>query len=204
MIPDGSDNQQLLRARGDEADEQVLLDENVLAASTGFSEVGIREPSPDGNLLAWSADTSGAEIYELRIRDLRTGEDLPEAITRSYPGVAWSSASDHLFYLVPDELNRPHQVWRHRVGAPASADELVLQEADPKFELTLHASRSRELAIITAASRDTAEVRVIPLDSPLDDPALARRATEAWSTRSITPGAGASTSSPMSGRRSSR
>jgi oligopeptidase B len=172
MIPDGSDNQQLLRARGDEPVEQVLLDENVLAARTGFAEVGIREASPDGNLFAWSADTSGAEIYELRIRDLRTGEDLPEAITRSYPGVAWSAASDYLFYLVPDELNRPHQVWRHRVGAPASADELVLEEADQKFELTLHASRSGELAIITAASRDTAEVRVIPLHSPLDDPVL--------------------------------
>jgi oligopeptidase B len=172
VIPDGSDNQRLLRERGDEADEQVLLDENLLAAGTGFAEVGIREPSPDGNLLAWSADRSGAEIYELRIRDLRTGEDLPEAISRSYPGVAWSSASDHLFYLVPDGLNRPHQVWRHRIGTPASADKLVLEEPDQKFELTLHASRNGELAIIRAASRDTAEVRVIALNSPLDDPVL--------------------------------
>ena len=172
MIPDGSDNEQLLRARGDGDDEQILLDENVVAARTGFAEVGVREPSPDGNLLAWSADTSGAEIYELRIRDLRTGEDLPEAIARSYPGVAWSSASDHLFYLVPDELTRPHQVWRHRIGTPAGADELVLEESDERFELTLEASRSGELAFIRAASRDTAEVYVIPLRSPLEDPVL--------------------------------
>jgi oligopeptidase B len=186
-VPQGSDNLQLLRARPGETGEargeagearpgetgeQVLLDENVLAAWTGFVDVGVREPSQDGALLAWSADTSGAETYELRIRDLPTGEDLPEAIARSYPGVAWSAESDYLFYLVPDDLHRPYQVWRHRVGTPSSSDALVFEDPDQRFELTLSTSRSGELAIITAESRDTTEVRVIPLNSPLDDPVL--------------------------------
>jgi oligopeptidase B len=171
-VPQDSDNLQLLRVRPGGAGEQVLLDENVLAARTGFVDVGVREPCQDGALLAWSADTSGAETYELRVRDLRTGEDLPEAIARSYPGVAWSAGSEYLFYLVPDELHRPYQVWRHRVGAPSGTDALVFEEPDQRFELTLSASRSGELAIITAESRDTTEVRVIPLNAPLDDPVL--------------------------------
>ncbi|MBV9537150.1 MAG: hypothetical protein JO321_17265, partial [Solirubrobacterales bacterium] len=79
-VPEDSDNPQLLRARSGEDGEQVLLDENILAARTGFVDVGVRGPSQDGALLAWSADTSGAETYELRIRDLRAGEDLAEAI----------------------------------------------------------------------------------------------------------------------------
>ncbi len=170
VIPEGSDNAQLLRTPGDGGEEQVLLDENVIAADTGFAEVGVREPSPDGKLLAWSADTSGAEIYELRIRDLATGEDLPEVISRSYPGVAWSADSQYVFYLVPNTLTWPYQVWRHRVGTTAEADELVLEEPDERFELTLAGSRSGQLALINAASRDTTEVRVIPLASPLDDP----------------------------------
>jgi oligopeptidase B len=179
-VPQDSDNLQLLRTPAEEAGEpgpgeageQVLLDENVLAARTGYVEVGVREPSHDGALLAWSADSSGAETYELRIRDLRTGEDLPEAIARSYPGVAWSTVSECLFYLVPDELHRPYQVWRHRVGTQASADALVFEEPDQRFDLTLNSSRSGEFAIITAESRDTTEVRLIPLDAPLDDPVL--------------------------------
>ena len=150
----------------------MLLDENVLAAQTGFVDVGVREPSPDDVLLAWSADTSGAEVYELRIRDLRTGEDLPEVIPRSFPGVAWDVASRHLFYLVADDRFRPFQVWRHEVGTAASADVLVFEEQDQRFELTLHCSRSGELAIITAASRNTTEVWVIPLERPLDGPVL--------------------------------
>ena len=139
------------RALADPA-EHVLLDDNLLASETGFVDVGVREPSPDGALLAWSADTTGAETYELRIRDLTTGEDLPEVIPTSYPGVAWCAASEHLFYVVPDDLHRPYQVWRHRVGTPPSADALVFEEPDQRFELTLSSSRSGELGIITVAA----------------------------------------------------
>ncbi len=171
-MPEHSDNWQLLRAGDGESAERVLLDENVIAAQTGYAEVGVREPSPDGALLAWSADTTGAEFYELRVRDLRTREDLPEVIARTSTGVAWCVASQHLFYLVADELHRPFQVWRHRLGTPAGADQLVHEEPDQRYELTLHGSRSGELAVITAASRNTTEVWVIDLKRPLDDPLL--------------------------------
>jgi oligopeptidase B len=170
--PQGRENLQFVRSQSGESSEQVLLDENIIGAASGYVDVGAREPSPDGNLLAWSADCSGAEIYRLRIRDLRTGTDLPDDITRSYPGVAWSADSRVLFYLVPDELNRPFQLWRHRVGTPAADDVLVFSEPDGRYELTLHASRSGGFAVITSACRDTTEVRLIPLADPLAEPIL--------------------------------
>jgi oligopeptidase B len=169
-IPHGEENEQLLRSRDPEAAEQVLLDENRLAEPTGFIELGVREPSPDGMLLAWSADTSGAEIYELRIRDLRTGEDLPEVISRSYTGIAWAADSSYLFYLVPDHAHRPYQVWRHELGTRPSSDVLVHEETDQRFELTLEGSRSGQLGIITAASRDTTEVWILDVRRALDPP----------------------------------
>jgi oligopeptidase B len=171
--PDGAQSPQFLSSRPGESAEQVLLDENILAAATGFIDVGVREPSPDGSLLAWSCDTTGDEIYALRIRDTATGDDLPEVIERSsYLGCAWSADSAYLFYLVPDELTRPYQLWRHRVGTSARADVLVLEEADPRFEFTLRASRSGGLIMVTSACRDTTEVRVIPAASPEAEPVL--------------------------------
>ena len=170
--PEGRENLQFLRSRSGESGEQLLLDDNVIGAVTGYVEVGVRQPSPDGDLLAWSADTSGAEIYQLRIRDLRTGEDTADVIERTYPGVAWSASGDYLFYLVPDELNRPCQVWRHRVGTSADEDAMVFEEADARYEITLQGSRSGELAVITSASRDTTEVHLIPLAEPLTAPLL--------------------------------
>lgn len=171
-LPEHSDYVQLLRAPAGDGPEQVLLDENLLAARNPYVEVGVREPSPDGALLAWSADFTGAETYELRIRELRRGGDLPEVIAPSFPGVAWSPAGDYLFYLVADELFRPFQVWRHRVGSSAADDELVYEERDQRFDLTLAGSRSGQLAIITAESRVTTEVWTISLERPLDDPVL--------------------------------
>jgi oligopeptidase B len=170
--PAGSENVQLLRSRSGESAEQVLLDENIVGAATGYVHTGVREPSPDGRLLAWSADTSGDEVYRLRIRDLSTGEDLSDDIEQSYPGAAWSADSRYLFYLVPDELNRPFQVWRHEVGTPASQDVLLYSEEDERYWLLLHGSRSGQFAVITSEAFCSTDVRLIPLDDPLADPVL--------------------------------
>jgi oligopeptidase B len=170
----GAEGRQLLRyGNGGSPDSAVvLLDEDVVGAASGYVDVGTCELSPDDALLAWSADTSGAEIYELRFRDLATGTDFADRIERSYPGGAWASDSAHYFYLVPDDLNRPYQVWRHRLGADAASDALVHEESDARFELTLETARSGELVVITAASRDTTEVLIIPAADPLAAPAV--------------------------------
>jgi oligopeptidase B len=210
--PDGADGRQLLRAPRPAAGPashasdardlseaarptgQILLDENDLAADTGFVDIGISEVSPDDQLLAWSADTSGAEIYRLRFTDLQTGHQLPDVIRRSYPGGAWASDCATFFYLVPDELNRPHQVWRHRIGTRPAADVLVYSETDARYELTLRATRSGELILITAASRDTTEVRFIPAGRPLTAPVLVeprRRAVEYRVDHAADPAGGA-------------
>jgi oligopeptidase B len=173
--PEAAENRQLFRANLDEAktgEPTLLLDENVLAQPTGYVEVPVAEPSPDDRLLAWLVDTSGAEIYQLRFTDIGANRELDDVVERTYPGGAWASDSAHFFYLVPDELNRPYQVWRHALGTPATEDALVYEENDERYDLTLAASRSGELIIITIASRDTTEVRVIAADEPLSPPIL--------------------------------
>jgi hypothetical protein len=70
---------------------------------SGYLDVGLTLVSPDEDLLAYSADTTGNEVFELRFRDLRTGTDLPDSIPRSYYGGAWSADSRWFFYTVHDE-----------------------------------------------------------------------------------------------------
>ena len=105
--------------------------------STGdYVDLGLWGVSPDARrCMAWSVDFEGDEVYELRFRDLSSGRDLADVVPRTAPGGAWSADSSYFFYLVHDELWRQHQVWRHRLGTPASADELVLEEPDGQFEL---------------------------------------------------------------------
>jgi oligopeptidase B len=149
---------------------QLVLDANLLADESGYLELGLSLVSPDGALLAYSVDRTGDEVYRLRFRDIARGTDLAEEVPRSYYGGAWSAGSDHFFYTVHDDAYRPHQVWRHAVGTPASEDVLVLEEPDERFEVDLRATRSGRFVVIWSQSRDTSEVWVLDARRPLGAP----------------------------------
>jgi oligopeptidase B len=148
------------------AAESVLLDENVEAAGTDFFEIGAFDVSPSHSLAAWTADRSGGEEFELRVRDLTSGADLDDRIFPVYYGTAWSASSDWIFYTVPDAAMRPHQVWRHRIGTEQADDVIVLQEDDERFSVDIELSRDEAWIVITAESRSTTEVWVIAADDP--------------------------------------
>jgi oligopeptidase B len=152
------------RPRPGSGDVQVLLDENLLVGDGGYVALGVREVSPDGRLLAYSADFDGDEVYQLRIRDLATGTDRPERIERSYYGLAWSADSRSVLYTVTDPIYRPYQVWRHDVGTGSETDVCVFTEPDERFEVTVRASRSGALIFVECESRDTTETLVIPAE----------------------------------------
>ncbi len=137
---------------------------------TGYLDLGLTLVSPDEDLLAYSVDTAGDEVFELRFRDLRTGTDLADLVARSYYGGAWSADSQWFFYTVHDDTYRPYQVWRHRIGTDATTDALVLEEADERFELSVRATRSGALVVIQGESRVTNEAWVVPADDPTAPP----------------------------------
>ncbi|NUR09789.1 MAG: S9 family peptidase [Nocardioidaceae bacterium] len=167
---DANDTNRASRRRWAGPDPQLLLDANLLADDSGYLELGLTLVSPDDRLLAYSVDRTGDEVYELRFRDLETGEDLADIVPRSYYGGAWSAGSDQFFYTVHDDAYRPHQVWRHRLGTPVEQDVLVLDEPDERFELELRSTRSGGLVVVWSASRDTTEVWVVDARTP-DAPA---------------------------------
>jgi oligopeptidase B len=146
--------------------EQVLLDQNALAAGHEYCAIGGLETSPDHTLMAWSLDTEGDEEYVLRVRDLTTGEDRPEAIPRTSYGLAWANDNRTVFYTVLDDAQRPWQVWRHALGTDPSTDVLVHQEDDDRFFATVSRTRSGRFIVIDLHSAVTSEVRILPADDP--------------------------------------
>ncbi|MGH8794018.1 MAG: S9 family peptidase [Stackebrandtia sp.] len=146
--------------------EQVLLDQNVLAEGHDFLSVGAYDVSCDGNLLAYAVDYAGDEKFTLRFKDLRTGEDLPDEVTGVFYGGAWSAAGDYFFYSTVDSAWRPHKVWRHRLGTPASEDVLVVEETDERFFTAVAMSRSREYLFCESHSKITSEIRLLRADDP--------------------------------------
>jgi oligopeptidase B len=63
---------------------------------------------------------------------------------------------------------RPWQVWRHRLGTPAADDQLVFEEPDERFYVSIGRTRSGKFLVITTASKLTTEVWVVDADAPED------------------------------------
>jgi oligopeptidase B len=154
------------------AGEEVLLDGNVLAGDSPFFALGTLDVSPDGRRLAFSTDFAGDERFTLRVKDLLTGEVLPDEVSGTYYGSAWSADGSTLFYLTVDDAWRPYRVWRHAVGTPASADELVYEEGDERFFVSVKLTRSQRFVLVESHSKVTSEARAIPADDPRAAPVV--------------------------------
>lgn len=146
--------------------EQVLLDLNHVAVGQPYCRLGGRDVSPDHRYLAWSVDLSGAEQFELLIRDLATGGLLPERIPNTARGVAWANDSRTFFYVTLDAARRPYAVHRHRLGDPPESDETVYVERDEAFFAEVSRTRSRGFLLLELSSHTTSEVRYLPAGDP--------------------------------------
>jgi oligopeptidase B len=117
-----------------DAPEQVMLDVNQLAAGQGFFAVGAWEVSEDGHLLAWAEDTSGRRQYTLKVKDLRTGEVLPDTITGASGSLVWANDGRSFFYVENDPVTLlSTRVKQHVLGTDPATDPVVYEEADTSF-----------------------------------------------------------------------
>ncbi len=145
--------------------EEILLDSNVLAEGHDFFSLGATSVSPDGNLLAFSTDTTGDERFLLQVKDLRTGEMLPDQIAGVSYGATWDLTAQHLFYSTVDESWRPDKVWRHELGS-TEPDVLVHHEADARFWTSMGRTRSNRFLVLACGSKVTSEYRILEADDP--------------------------------------
>src|SRR5262249_29820513 len=145
--------------------EQVMLDLNQLAANEKFLGLGATEVSDDGHRLAYALDTTGFRVYTLAIKDLRTGEILPERMAR-VDSVAWARDSRTVFYVTEDDAKRPYRLWRHVLGTPVERDHLVYEEKDAMFIARVDRTRSDGFVLLNLGSHTASEVRYLRADDP--------------------------------------
>ncbi len=147
------------------AEEEVLLDENVVAAGHEFLSLGVFEVSPDQSLLAYSLDTTGSESYTLYFKRLDTSVLLEDEIPNTGYSAAWANDNRTIFYTVLDSTSRPYQLYRHRLSTPPSEDRLAYQENDAAFFLGASRTRDGKCILLELTSHTTSEVHYLYADS---------------------------------------
>lgn len=146
--------------------ETVILDVNKLAEGEAFMSLGASAVSPDGRLLAYSTDNTGFRQYTLHIKNLITGEVLPDTAER-VGSISWAADSQTLFYSTEDEqTKRQDRLLRHRLGEPAERDTVVFHEPDERFNLGVGRTRDRQFFILEIGSHTTSESWFLPTATP--------------------------------------
>ncbi len=160
------------RAGNMQAPEQVLLDVSAMAAPHDFFQVGSWEVSPDNRLLAWTEDSIGRRQFVIRVKDLATGELLPDVIANAEAGVVWAADSRTLLYVAKDPVTLlGDTVCRHVLGTDAATDLRLYRQADPAFYTGIGRTKDDRYLLIVSSSTVSTEYQV----AAADDPALAFR-----------------------------
>ncbi len=154
--------------------DELMLDEIALAAGKDYFRLGAMAISEDDRLLAYAVDDDGSERFTVRIRDLATGQDLPDEIPGTMGGLVWSKDGANLLYGLVNDNWRIDTIKAHRLGTATDADVSLYTEPDQGFQCGVGMTHSRNWIAIATGDNETSEVRLIPADKPFADPILVR------------------------------
>lgn len=139
---DGLQNQSVLYTLPSlEAEPRVLLDPNTLSEDGTIALTGL-SVSDDAKLMAYALSAAGSDWKEWKVRDVETGEDLPDHLKWSkFSGASWTTDNQGFFYSRYEEPSEENQfkdvnlnpkIYFHRLGTPQSEDVLIYERPDRK------------------------------------------------------------------------
>ncbi|MDR7129591.1 oligopeptidase B [Algoriphagus sp. 4150] len=147
--------------------EEIFLDVNLLAEGKAYYQVGGTAASSDLRILAFAVDEVGRRIYEIRFKDLETGELLPDHIPAITGNFVWAEDGRTLFYSKQDpETLRSYQIYSHQLGTSTGDDILIYEEKDEEFSCVVHKTKSEKYILIHSESTISSEMRFLDATNP--------------------------------------
>ena len=148
--------------------EEIMIDVNEWAEGHDYYSLTGLSVSPNNRLLAFSTDTLSRRIYTVRIKDLETGEILPDQIHGTEGGATWANDNQTLFYTTKNEITLlSEHIDRHTLSTPQSEDIRVYTEKDNSFYIGVYRSKSNKYIIIYNGSTLVSDYWILEADNPL-------------------------------------
>ena len=144
----------------------MILDEPALAEGKEYFRLGAFSVSPDGRLLAYAVDDNGSERFEVRGKDLETGELLPDTIPGMLSEIVWTADSRGFLYGLANENWRTDNARWHRLGEPVAQDVELFKEADEGYRVAVGETQSRNYLLVSTGDHVTSEVYLLSPEDP--------------------------------------
>ncbi len=149
------------------ASEEVMLNVNEMAAGHSYYQVASLDISPDNKLAAFGVDTVSRRKYTLYIKNLETGEILPDQVPETDGSAVWAADNKTIFYSRKNPVTlREERIFKHKLGQPASTDKEVYYEKDETFDVGVHKTKSQKYIVISSGSTLSDEYRILDASQP--------------------------------------
>lgn len=152
--------------------DELLLDEPALAEGHEYFRLGAFAPSNDGTKLAYAIDDSGAERFEIRVKDLVTGEHLPEVIPGMLSDIVWTADDAGFLYGLANKEWRTDNARFHRLGTNPAEDVELFHEDDEGYRVAVSETSDRQWIVIGTGDHVTSEIRLLPANDPFATPIM--------------------------------
>ncbi len=150
-----------------DAEEEILLNVNVLAEGHEFYNIGGRSISPNNKILAFGEDNLSRRIYTLKFKNLETGKMLEDVIPATSGSAVWANDNKTLFYSVKDPVSlRSYKIFKHTLGTPATEDKEVFHEKDDTYIAYVYKTKSKDYVVIGSYATVSQELRVLDANKP--------------------------------------
>jgi oligopeptidase B len=152
-----------------DAPEEMLFDVDEMAKGHPYYSVSRFSVSPDNKLLAFGIDKVSRRQFEIKIKNLETGEIYSDAIAGTAGDPCWANDNKTIFYT----LNNPktlltEKIKKHKLGTNSAADEVVYEETDNTNYLGVARAKNGRYIFIYSQATLSAEVRLLDADKPAD------------------------------------
>ncbi|VTQ05173.1 Protease 2 [Sphingobacterium daejeonense] len=165
---EGKQYYKLCRKKGSlEAAEEVLLDVDKMAEGFAYFALGGASVSPDNKLLAYAVDTVSRREYVIQIKNLETGELLPDRIIRTSGSAVWAADNKTIFYTAKNPVTLlSEKIKRHTLGTSSDSDAVVYDEKDNTNYIGVSKSKNDKYIFIYSGGTLSSETRYIKSDDP--------------------------------------
>lgn len=150
-----------------EAKEEIMFDCNEMAKGHSYFNLSGISVSEDNQWCSFGLDTVSRRQYTIKIKNLKTGEILPEAIENTTGSTAWASDNKTFFYTKKDpQTLRSDKVCKHNIGTDVAQDKLVFHEKDDTFYTFVYKEKSKKYLVIGSTSTLTSEYQILEANQP--------------------------------------
>lgn len=149
------------------AKEEIMFDCNEMAKGHAYFNLTGLSVSEDNKWVSFGVDLVSRRQYDIQIKNLATGEILPEKIENTTGGSTWASDNKTLFYTKKDPKTlRSDMIFKHLLNTNVKKDELVFHEKDDTFATFIYKEKSKKYLVIGSSSTLTSEYQILEANNP--------------------------------------